>query len=80
MTERFAGRNKTAADAYFKADYYGTMVGPTVNFINNISDIIFCESIKIVPAVKFGAWGGKLEGQILPIAALLTDKNSPINQ
>lgn len=37
MCERFAGRNKVAADAYFKADYYGTMVGPTVNFINNIS-------------------------------------------
>ena len=37
MISRFAGRNKIAADAYFKADYYGTMVGPTVNFINNIS-------------------------------------------
>lgn len=37
MTGRFALRNKTAADAYFKTDYYGTMVGPTVNFINNIS-------------------------------------------
>ncbi len=37
MTARFGQRNKTAADAYFKTDYYGTMVGPTVNFINNIS-------------------------------------------
>ncbi len=37
MTARFAGKNKSAADAYFNADYYGTMVGPTVNFINNIS-------------------------------------------
>lgn len=37
MISRFALRNKTAADAYFNADYYGTMVGPTVNFINNIS-------------------------------------------
>ena len=37
MVSRFAIRNKTAADAYFKTDYYGTMVGPTVNFINNIS-------------------------------------------
>ena len=37
MIERFARRNQIAADAYFKADYYGTMVGPTVNFINNIS-------------------------------------------
>ncbi len=37
MTARFGQRNKIAADAYFKTDYYGTMVGPTVNFINNIS-------------------------------------------
>ncbi len=37
MIGRFAGKNKNAADAYFNADYYGTMVGPTVNFINNIS-------------------------------------------
>ena len=37
MIERFAGKNKNAADAYFKADYYGTMVGPTVNLINNLS-------------------------------------------
>jgi len=37
MVSRFAEKNKNAADAYFKADYYGTMVGPTVNLINNIS-------------------------------------------
>lgn len=37
MIERFGERNRIAADAYYKADYYGTMVGPTVNFINNIS-------------------------------------------
>jgi len=37
MIDRFALRNKTAADAYFNADYYGTMVGPTINFINNVS-------------------------------------------
>jgi len=37
MIERFREKNKIAADAYFKTDYYGTMVGPTINFINNIS-------------------------------------------
>jgi len=37
MIRRFAGKNANAANAYFQADYYGTMVGPTVNFINNIS-------------------------------------------
>ncbi|MBR3998214.1 MAG: ABC transporter ATP-binding protein, partial [Clostridia bacterium] len=37
MIARFAEKNQSAADAYFKTDYYGTMVGPTVNLINNIS-------------------------------------------
>lgn len=29
--------NTEAVDAYYNADYYGSIVGPTVNFINNIS-------------------------------------------
>ena len=37
MIARFSEKNQSAADAYFKTDYYGTMVGPTVNLINNIS-------------------------------------------
>ena len=37
MIARFARRNESAANAYFNADYYGTMVGPTINFINNVS-------------------------------------------
>ncbi len=37
MINRFREKNKIAADAYFKTDYYGTMVGPTINFINNLS-------------------------------------------
>ncbi len=37
MTERFQVKNTEAIDAYFKADYYGSMVGPSVNFINNLS-------------------------------------------
>ena len=34
---RFDGKNKEAVDAYSKAEYYGTITGPSVNFINNIS-------------------------------------------
>lgn len=37
MIGRFREKNRIAADAYFKTDYYGTMIGPTVNFINNVS-------------------------------------------
>lgn len=37
MIERFDEKNKEAVDAYYNADYYGSMTGPTVNFINNLS-------------------------------------------
>lgn len=35
--ERFNKRNKVSMDAYYKADYYGAAMGPSVNFINNLS-------------------------------------------
>lgn len=37
MFDDFKQKNKDASDAYYKADYYGSIVGPTVGFINNIS-------------------------------------------
>ena len=37
MTARFDERNRAAVDAYYHAEYYGAMIGPSVNFINNLS-------------------------------------------
>lgn len=37
MVKRFDVKNNDALDAYYKADYYGTMTGPGVNFVNNLS-------------------------------------------
>lgn len=34
---RFDKKNKDAVDAYYRAEYYGSIVGPCVNFINNLS-------------------------------------------
>ncbi len=34
---RFNERNTDSMNAYYKADYYGCTMGPTVNFINNLS-------------------------------------------
>ncbi len=34
---RFNKRNTDSMDAYYEADYYGAAMGPSVNFINNIS-------------------------------------------
>lgn len=37
ITQRFDIKNEEAVNAYYEADYYGSMTGPGVNFINNIS-------------------------------------------
>ena len=37
MIQRFDEKNEETVEAYYNADYYGSMVGPSVNFINNIS-------------------------------------------
>ena len=34
---RFDEKNEEAVEAYYRAEYYGSVVGPTVNFINNLS-------------------------------------------
>lgn len=34
---RFNDRNTDSMDAYYKADYYGGAMGPSMNFINNLS-------------------------------------------
>ncbi len=35
--KKFDGKNEEAVEAYYRAEYYGSVVGPTVNFINNLS-------------------------------------------
>ena len=35
--KRFNTRNTDSMDAYYEADYYGSTMGPSVNFINNLS-------------------------------------------
>ncbi len=37
MVKLFDTQNDDAVEAYYSADYYGSMVGPSVNFINNLS-------------------------------------------
>ena len=37
IVSRFDQRNDDAVNAYYRADYYGAMIGPSVNFINNMS-------------------------------------------
>jgi len=34
---KFDNKNEEAVEAYYRAEYYGSVVGPTVNFVNNLS-------------------------------------------
>lgn len=37
ISDRFNMRNEDAMEAYYRAEYYGATLGPSVNFINNLS-------------------------------------------
>jgi ATP-binding cassette subfamily B protein len=37
IVSRFDARNSDAVEAYYKADWHGAVIGPSVNFINNLS-------------------------------------------
>ena len=37
ISERFSARNKEAMDFSYKAEYYGSAMGPTMNLMNNLS-------------------------------------------
>ena len=37
ITKKFDQKNNEAVEAYYNAEYYGAIIGPSVNFINNLS-------------------------------------------
>lgn len=36
----FCKKNTEAVDAYYAADYYGSLIGPSVNFVNNLGTVL----------------------------------------
>ncbi len=37
---RFNGKNTDAVNAYYDADYFGSLIGPSVNFVNNLGTVL----------------------------------------
>ena len=37
---KFDEKNTEAADAYYAADYYGSLIGPSINFVNNLGTVL----------------------------------------
>lgn len=73
--EKFDGKNEEAVQAYYKAEYYGSMVGPSVNFINNLS----LSLITVFGALVYLAGGISL-GNISSFVLYSRKFSGPINE
>ncbi len=78
-------QNDETVDAYYKADYYGSLVGPSVNFVNNLSlslvsffgAILFLNNaISIGNISSFVLYSRKFSGPINEIANIVGELQS----
>ncbi len=85
MIGRFDVKNNEAVDAYYKADYYGSMTGPSVNFINNLSLalvstlgalLFLLGRITLGNLSSFVLYSRKFSGPINEIANIIADLQS----
>lgn len=85
MISRFNQKNTEAVDAYYNADYYGSMTGPSVNFINNLSlslisvlgaVLYLFRSISLGDLSSFVLYSRKFSGPINEAANILSELQS----
>lgn len=85
MIGRFDQKNTEAVDAYYNADYYGSMTGPSVNFINNLSLALIsmfgallylAGGITLGNLSSFVLYSRKFSGPINEIANILSELQS----
>lgn len=85
MIARFSEKNIEANDAYYKADYYGSMTGPTVNFINQLSlalvsmfgALLFLfKDITLGNLSSFVLYSRKFSGPINEVANIISELQS----
>ncbi len=88
MTVRqFAGKNRVAVEAYYRAEYYGSTVGPMVNFINNLSlslISVFGAFLYLLGMMRLGQissfvlYSRKFSGPINELANIVSDLQSAV--
>lgn len=77
ILQRFQEKNEAANDAYTKAEYYGTISGPSVNLVNNLSLTL----ISVLGALMFAfSWGGVGISQISSFVLYSRKFSGPINE
>lgn len=83
--ERFDEQNANAAEAYYRADYYGSTVGPNINFINNLSLTLISVfgaflylfgGLSVGNLSSFVLYSRKFSGPINEMANILSDLQS----
>ena len=88
MIDRFDKHNDSAVDAYYKADYHGSVVGPSVNFLSNMSlalisifgALLFMNgSISIGNLSTFILYSRKFSGPINETANVISEIQSAVS-
>ncbi len=86
-TERFSRVNIDATEAYYKADYLNAAIGPTVNFINNLSMTLvtvfgalmyFMNAMTIGNVSSFVLYSRKFSGPINEAANIIGELQSAL--
>ncbi len=87
VMEAFAVKNKEAVEAYYKAEYYGSTVGPMVNFINNLSlslisvfgaFLYLSGYMRVGQLSSFVLYSRKFSGPINELANIVSDLQSAV--
>ncbi len=85
VLERFDGKNNAAVEAYTTAEAYGTITGPSVNCINNVSLAMVCMfgsmlfmkgSIGLGDLGSFVQYSRKFSGPINEVANIIAELQS----
>ncbi len=85
VLDKFDEKNQTAVDAYTTAEANGTVTGPAVNFINNISLTLVCVfgallflhgDIRIGDLSSFVQYSRKFSGPINEVANIIAELQS----
>ena len=85
--EHFDRKNKEAVEAYYHAEYYGSIVGPCVNFVNNLSLslisvfgalLYLAGSMSIGDISSFVLYSRKFSGPINEAANILSELQSAL--
>ncbi len=72
---RYGARNEEAAQAYYTADYYGSKMGPAVNFVNNLSTVF----ISVFGGLLF--FGGRIRlGDVSAFLQYSRKFTGPVNE